>query len=54
MFEEINKLSLEQKDVEAEEITGAVGTGLTNTEVGNETEEVQEPKTDCTLTTWDW
>jgi hypothetical protein len=46
MFEEINKLSLEQKDVEDEEMMGAVGTGLTKTEVGKETDEVQEPKMD--------
>ena len=46
MFEEINKLSFEQKDVEGEEMMGAVGTGLTKTEVGKETEEVQEPKMD--------
>ena len=49
MFEEISKLSLEQKESEVEEMMGAVGTGLTKTEVGKETEEVQEPKMDCTV-----
>jgi len=46
MFEEISKLSLEQKESEVEEMMGAVGTGLIKTEVGKETEEVQEPKMD--------
>ena len=53
MFEEINKLSLEQKDVEAEEMMGAVGTGLTKTEVGKETDEVHVPhRFLCQLQFW--